>query len=334
MRRLVIGLCLAALWVRSAVCGTPDSLDDRHGSPPLLETLLQLDLELLGITNIERARARAGELTARLATCRAEYEDPDRTADCYLAVLFGEDGMRSAKRASAPEDNSLAAALVDDHGTCAALIAAALALTDHLDAPFEAVVLREHVLLGLAGSPGALFEVLERGRPVQKAEELARYGPLPPGGPVRAGGRGYIPYYLDNLAARFAEAGNAATAEATFRKALSLAPRAPRLHYNFGTFLLDQDRAETALEHLRRATRLGWKDADAYVNRGAALWKLGRLKQATRSFAKALELDRGNARARENLRRLRQGAARADPVSALPAIQVPRHHGSLPMPGL
>jgi tetratricopeptide (TPR) repeat protein len=219
-------------------------------------------------------------------------------------VLFGDDGFKPTRRASDPDQNIVTTALVDRRGSCAVLIAVALALTEDLDEPFQAVVLREHVLLGLEDSPDTLYEVLEKGKELSESK-LARYEPFPPGGPIRVSGADYIPYYLDNLAARFAEAGDAEKAAQTFQKALELGPRAARIYYNYGTFLL-QNRPQEALEHLTRAIRLGWKDADAFVNRGVALWKLGRTKAAERDYRKALTLDPENRRAKANLRQLRE----------------------------
>lgn len=97
-------------------------------------------------------------------------------------------------------------------------------------------------------------------------------------------------------------------AETAFQQALEYGPRAARLHYNYGTFLLQEERPEEALEHLSRAIRLGWSDADAYVNRGVAFWKLKRNKKAAASFRKALDRDPLNRRAKANLKAIEEAA--------------------------
>lgn len=112
-------------------------------------------------------------------------------------------------------------------------LALALALTEDLGDPFEAMVLREHVMLGLNASPEVLYEVLERGRELSDSD-LSRHEPYPPGGPTRESGAVYLPYYLDNLAARFAEAGDAEAAEGIFLKALELGPQAVRVYFSYG----------------------------------------------------------------------------------------------------
>ena len=100
-------------------------------------------------------------------------------------------------------------------------------------------------------------------------------------------------------------------AEKAFQQALEYGPRAARLHYNYGTFLLQQERPEEALEHLTRTIRLGWSDANAYVNRGVALWKLKRTKKAAESFRNALGRDPLNRRAKDNLEKIDESTRRA-----------------------
>lgn len=222
---------------------------------------------------------------------------------CYLETLLRADHLRPAADAQKPATNTLSMAIAEGRGSCAALVAVALALTEPLGDPFEAVIFRDHVLLASRAETGVYFEVLDGGRVVEEGE-LRRYEPHPPGGPLRVSGRDYLPYYLDNLAARLVESGDAAAADRTFRAAIVLNPKAPRIRYNYGTFLLDTGDASAALEQLDRAIHLGWKDADAFVNRGVAKWKLSRLRDARRDFRRALKLDPGNHRASTNLRRI------------------------------
>jgi tetratricopeptide (TPR) repeat protein len=287
-----------ALAAPAAAADDKDSLA-AHRSPPLLESFLLVDRTLVDAGTASGAWDRAWREVAALDGCHARHAEPEARAGCYLEALFGADGMRPAPRAARPAASTLATALVERRGSCAALVAVALALTDDLGRPFEAVVLRDHVLLGLRGAPGVRYELRESGRPVAEAD-LGRH-PLPPGGPARVAGRAFLPYYLDNLAARYAEAGEIEAAERLFVQALDLAPRAARLRYNFGTFLLDRDRHAEALEHLTSAIRLGWRDADALVNRGVALLQLDRPHDARRSFRRALRVDPGNPRAVANL---------------------------------
>jgi Flp pilus assembly protein TadD len=174
----------------------------------------------------------------------------------------------------------------------------------------KAVVFRDHVVLATGAEPDTLFEVLQQGQALTETD-LARLEPFPPGGPARVDGWDYLPFYLDNLAARLAESGKTAAAEGTFRQARELAPGNARLRYNYGTFLLQLERFEDAWAELDRAIRLGWKDADAFVNRGVARFKLGRYSQARRDFQRALRLDPQNRRAQDNL-------AMLDAVSTAP----------------
>jgi len=90
----------------------------------------------------------------------------------------------------------------------------------------------------------------------------------------------------------------------TFREAIHIAPKVARFRYNLGTFLVHRERYKEADHELARAIRLGWKDADAYVNRAVARWKVGKLGPARRDFEEALRLEPGNRDAVANLRLL------------------------------
>ncbi len=83
--------------------------------------------------------------------------------------------------------------------------------------------------------------------------------------------------------------------------ALNLAPKPARFRYNAGTLLLRLGRHEEALDQLRIAIRRGWDNADAWVNRGIAEWKLGQPRDARLSFARAIKEEPGNPRATANL---------------------------------
>lgn len=66
---------------------------------------------------------------------------------------------------------------------------------------------------------------------------------------------GFVPALLD-LAVERAAAGDGKTAEAFFLEALELNPYYPRTCYNYGVFLLHNDRLQEAAQYLRRATEL------------------------------------------------------------------------------
>ena len=273
-----------------------------HSNPdiPLLTVLLDLDRPLYDRDTLERARTAALRLTGRVDSCNEA--SGKRGVECALeAVLHGI----TATPLSDPqvETSTVTAALIHGRGTCAALVAVALALTAHPEPLFEAVVLREHVLLGTVDGMDRYFETIEAGRRLS-GSDLYRYKPWPPGGPVRVKASDYPAYYADNIAVRLANAGQSDLARQFFEESISIAPSAARVRFNFGTFLLGTERYTEAEAELARAIRLGWKDAPAFVNRGAARWQLGRLKAAERDFRKALKLAPENREAAVNLRRL------------------------------
>ncbi len=152
-----------------------------------------------------------------------------------------------------PIDSTLAATLARKSGTCAALVAIVLSLTEGHGAPFRAVVLRDHALLESSRHRGVFYETLRSGARVdlelaRREEEIV----------VRANLEDYVAYYLDNLAARFALAGDLETAERLFRQALDSAPDSARIHHNFGMFQQLFGSPELADVFLDRAYDLGW----------------------------------------------------------------------------
>ncbi len=164
--------------------------------------------------------------------------------------------------------STISSALVESRGSCAALTALVLALTEPLGEPFEAVVLKDHVVIGSVENTDEFFELLKQGERQSEAAVLIQA--QQPGGPLRVGGSDYPPYYLDNLAARLAENGDVELAERLFKRALALAPGAARLRFNYGTFLVQEGENAAGEQQLSMAIDLGWIDADAFVNRGVA----------------------------------------------------------------
>jgi Tfp pilus assembly protein PilF len=116
--------------------------------------------------------------------------------------------------------------------------------------------------------------------------------------------------------------GDAAAAETTFREAIHFAPKVARFRYNLGTFLVQRERYRDGSREMTRAIDRGWKDADAYVDRAVARWKLGKLADARRDFEEALRLEPGNRDAVANLLQ-RLAALWADPAGSVNGVCAP-----------
>lgn len=314
---MIRGALLAGSALALAACAghrdAPERPAGRTRGDALLARFLDRDATVFAGAEPQRAREAARRYADRLAPCLDVPQRPLARGECALRVILGDENLEPVALSTSPFENTVSSVLAGGRGSCAALVATVLALTENLGGPFQAVILRDHVLLASTSLPAVYYETFEGGRRLSEAE-LSRYRPDPPGGPIRAGGFAFLPYYLDNLAARFAETGEPESSERLFREALASAPGSARIHYNYGTFLLGLERVEEALVHLDRAIRLGWTDAAVHVNRGAALWRLGRLKAARRDFAQALWLDPTNREARANLRRLDDAIEAAQPV--------------------
>ena len=279
--------------------------------PSLLETFLKVD-ERLGISaSPEDARAGVRRYARRLESCRSLPVDSLERTECVIDTFFASGVGVVSAQASSPIESTVSNVLVHGKGTCAALVAAALVVADEFESSLRAVVLRDHVVLASMQDPTRFYEAVEGGRRITEAELLARRRSMPTRMSA-IGGRAYVPYYLDNIAARLAKAGDTAGAGKAFQLALEGDRDTPRVLYNYGTFLLESGRSKQALNHLDRAIRRGWRDADAYVNRGAAHWKLGNLRAARRDFKRALKIDPSNQAAERNLRKIRQVRREAD----------------------
>ncbi|MBZ5637413.1 MAG: tetratricopeptide repeat protein [Acidobacteriia bacterium] len=277
-----------------------------------MESLLRLDARVPMAPDAEAARDAFSSYSKQLGRCGDPATDAEQWVTCALDVLLGEDGIRPTSRPALPEVHAASFAVASREGSCSAIVAAVLAVCEPYGAPFEAIVLRDHVVLALRGSDDHVFEPLEGGRRLSQSD-LAKHGPAPPGSPIRTDGHGFLPYYLDNLAVRLAEAGDAGRAEVEFREALSMGPRVGRVRFDFGTFLLQAARYEESVRSLEKAIRLGWDDAAAWVNRGVALWKLGKTRAARRSFEHALALQPDNREAAINLKALSERAQPTGP---------------------
>jgi tetratricopeptide (TPR) repeat protein len=87
-----------------------------------------------------------------------------------------------------------------------------------------------------------------------------------------------------------ARRGDAAGAEAEYRRALELAPDFGGTMANLGSLYGRLGRLEEAVSVLSRAVRIEPKNLEAQVNLGAAFGKLGRLDEAIASLEEALRL--------------------------------------------
>ena len=227
------------------------------GSPePLvsdpIDVLLSIDEPLVEQAMVLAARAALDEIRPAIDACR----DPGTLnwERCLLSSILGNARLTAKPPADEPIANTAAVALVHKSGSCAAVVAVVLALTD-AHTPFQAVVLTDHVLLESTRHPGVYYEPLRSGARVDPT-----FTDLDGSVLVRVGFREYLAYYLDNLAARFALANEAQTSDRLFKDALMLAPGAARVHYNYGLFKRWRGDLSGAGEHARRASELGWPD--------------------------------------------------------------------------
>lgn len=258
-------------------------------APSLLETYVAID---------ESLSFESAEVTG---VPRLSCAGSAPSTACLVRDFLSRE-LRPVPHDASLAENTVSNALRSQRGSCAALVALFLALKPE-DFGAEAVVLRNHVVVGSAERTDRYFDLTERGQ-ILSIEELSKFGPLPPGGPIRVHGEGFIAYYLDNLGARLAAAGRPAAAEEAFRRALGLAPGAARIHYNLASFLMASGRWREAAEEFRRALEFGWEDSETWHRLGLAHRRLDEVQLARRAWVRALELDPDNQSARSNLEAL------------------------------
>jgi tetratricopeptide (TPR) repeat protein len=199
--------------------------------------------------------------------------------------------------------------LVFHRGNCAGLTALVLAVAERVKVPMEAVVFPRHVVVRAPGDIDRVFELLSRGASLSMTQLRMQLG-AEGAHDTRVRSGAFPAFYLDNFAVRFGDTGDDDRAEVLFAKAVEAAPRAARIRFDYGTFLLGRDRPALAEGHLRRAVRLDPRSAPAWANLGVARARLGETAEARRCFERALRFDPGNGIAAENLRTLSRDGPR------------------------
>ncbi len=275
--------------------------------PALFDAFVEIDAQLLDATQVEAARIAFGALVREASTCgRGRQASHDR-ARCVVDTLFASGQILTVAEPGGPESSTVTSALVSHRGNCAALTALALALAERVHAPMEAVVFPRHVVVRDRGNTRAVFELLNRGATLSMSQLRTRLG-TDGARETRVRPTAFPAFYLDNLAVRFADAGDGDRAEAMFEKAVEAGPRLARIRFNYGTFLLGKNRLVSAKDQLQRAVRLDSSNGSAWANLGVALARLGEIAEARHCFDRTLRHDPGNTIAAENLKALKAGS--------------------------
>ncbi len=265
-----------------------------------------LDVDALVVSSVTSSAARRAlpDLMTRVREGCGSGTGEDAWVPCAVgqianaALSAGDGAPIVVVGKEAIVDSTVSGAILTGRGNCAAL-AGTVFLLGGASPRVEALVTPGHVSLRSKAS-GHVFELLEEGRIVAPDD------PRVEGAEVLSS-EDFPSYYVDNLAVRLSTAGQFDEAENLFRRALAATSDSRRIHFNFGTFLLDRGREDEALPHLEAAARgrKGLPEAD--LNRGVALSKLGRTADAERAFRRCLRRDPKNLMAQENLRRLAPG---------------------------
>jgi len=279
-------------------------MDDAMGdlTPTMKRSLISLAL-----------LAAAG--TAHATTSVARYLEVDRTvgvtADALPAFAAAAGRVRDCPPAGADAGGHvrcLLAALgelrTDGDGKLSTLllerrsdpysVAAALLLLHGRVATLQAVVFGPRVLVGIRGDRSRYFDPMDGGRELTIGLAFATHG-LPFSRAEEADVDRFLAYYADRHAV-------AASSEPLFKLAVKTTPASGRIRYDYGAWLLRQNRLDDARSQLGSATRLDPDHFEAWMDRGTVLAKLGRLKPARKSFVQALRVDPRSKAAADQLR--------------------------------
>lgn len=115
------------------------------------------------------------------------------------------------------------------------------------------------------------------------------------------------PGVLANLAAAQMRLGRREEAVATMREAVERAPDDPRNLFNLGAMLAEEGRSAEALDAFERAIAKGLRSPQVHIAAAKMHFRLGDQAASARELERALDLDPGNAEAREMLAALRSG---------------------------
>lgn len=120
------------------------------------------------------------------------------------------------------------------------------------------------------------------------------------------------PHVLQLKALIESDRGDVQASLASVEQAIALAPDKPALHHNRGTALQRLHRHREALVAHERALALGLDAADAHYNHGNTLQSLGELDAAVAAYRRALQRQPGHQLALYDLARLRWRQGDAD----------------------
>jgi tetratricopeptide (TPR) repeat protein len=233
----------------------------------------------------EAADARPGfaAAAAKVGTCPEIRREAGSHVRCLLAAL---DEIRPGG------DGKLSTLLLEKRGDPYS-VAAALLLLHGEPARLHAIVLGSHVLIGVRGIDDWYFDPLND-REMTGGYAFSLYG-LPFTRAEEADVDRFLGHYAAHLAA-------ASPSDELFQLAVKAAPGSARVRYDYGAWLLRQNRIDAARDELGKSTELGPDNFDAWMDRGTALEKSGRFKAARRSYAQALRVDPRSTVAVERLR--------------------------------
>jgi tetratricopeptide (TPR) repeat protein len=229
------------------------------------------------------AQQAFGAVTGRVGKCPAIGREPGRYVRCLLSAL---DEVRPGG------DGKLTTLLLERRGDPYS-VAAALLLFHGEPARLHALVLGSYVLIGARGIDDWYFD------PMNDREMTAGFAFSTYGLAFSRAEEADVDRFLGHYAARLAVASSS---EKLFQLAVKAAPASARVRYDYGAWLLRQNRLDEARGELGKSTELNPDNFDAWMDRATALEKSGKLKAARRSYVQAQRVDPRSTVAAERIR--------------------------------
>jgi len=221
--------------------------------------------------------------------------------------IFDQAGISASTDLKNPCNLFPSRVLERKQGYCVGIAAIYLALSERLGLPIHAVATPSHVFLRYDdGVTRINIETLQHGSNIPD-EQYVRDQKIPEES-IRRGifmrnltTEEFLAQFHNNIGVIYSERKSYDQAAREYERALSLDPRLPVAHYNYGNDLLRLEQLRPAVRHFSKSLRLYPTDTWAFNNRGRAYFEMGKREKARRDFEDALRIDPGFEQARKNL---------------------------------
>jgi regulator of sirC expression with transglutaminase-like and TPR domain len=307
---------LSILFV-CGIAGDAVGAEERHRFS-LLDALLTVEQDHAGlcgsILSGDATRERLGLLAEEARERLVQTpETPGFAVGILNGILFGPEGLHTSQDLQDPCNLFLSSVLARKQGYCVGVAAVYLAVAEELDLPIHAISTPTHVFLRYDdGKTRINIETFNGGAPIADDQYIAQHLIAPES--VRKGvflqalsSDRFLAQIHNNLGVIYSVRREFEKAKAEYEAARALDPELPATWYNRGKDQMEQHQLKEAVRSFSKAIHLHPNDTWALNNRAMAYRDLGNPAKARRDLEEALRIDPGFEQARINLGPLTTG---------------------------